>query len=118
PAAEDGRDIVRGYSDSVYWFRFTVQSGEPRRWLLDVPYPRMDEVQFYAPTGDGNYALTRAGDSVAPDARPIAHRNLVFPLETAAEPRTFYLRVSTQGTINLHAVLRTTEDFIAQSQTE
>lgn len=116
PAAHDGRDIVRSYSDSAYWFRFTLQSETPRLWLLDLPYSRMDEVQFYAPTGDGGYTLMRAGDSVAPHARPIAHRNLVFPLETSSEPHTFYLRVSTEGTINLHATLRTTENFIAHSQ--
>lgn len=117
PAATQGEDIRYGYTGAVYWFRFTVQGGtRGGPWLLDIGYPRIDEVTLYAPRGDGSYNVMQAGDSVLADARPAAHRSQVFVLRPASDVETYYLRIRTEGMISMPATLWTVEAFLGQDQ--
>ena len=100
-----------GYSRSAHWLRFSVANASSRRavYLLEVPFPSIDEIDLYRPVagarGAPNYELERGGDLQPFAARAIQHRNHVFRLALApGETQTYYLRASTQSvlTVPLH----------------
>jgi GGDEF domain-containing protein len=82
------------------WIRFTVPAmptGE--RWYLEVPYPGVDRVTLYLPTGQGNWSPRMAGDKLPVADWPVPHRQPILPLSVSStEARTHYLRVQ-NGTI-------------------
>lgn len=92
--------INLGYSSSVWWLRFEVEAGPgvPREWLLEVAFPTLDSVQYF---GSGGEHLS-AGDHLPFAARPLLHRNFVFPLHLSeAGANTFWLRVASEGTLSI-----------------
>jgi len=100
-----------GYTRSAHWLRFRVANASSRRadYLLEVPFPSIDEIDLYRPVagarGVPNYEVERGGDMRPFAARAIQHRNHLFRLSLApGETQTFYLRASTQGvlTVPLH----------------
>ncbi|WP_374499075.1 7TM diverse intracellular signaling domain-containing protein [Zoogloea sp.] len=96
-------DLNFGYSASTYWLRLDVsaEADAARSWLIELAYPSLDSVDFFAVEG-GVAAHLRAGDLMPHGARPFPHRNLVFPL--SVEPgggKTVYLRVSSGGSLTL-----------------
>ncbi|HJV27378.1 MAG TPA: diguanylate cyclase [Aromatoleum sp.] len=98
-----GSEINFGYSASAYWLRFTLRAEEieAHDWLLEVAFPSLDRVELYAPE-NGGYRQSVVGDLQPFSARPIANRNFVFPLLLAdGQARTYYLRISSSGTLTV-----------------
>ena len=89
-----------GYSSSVWWLRFEVEAGPgvPRDWLLEVAFPTLDSVEYFGPGGEH----LSAGDRLPFAARPLLHRNFVFPLHLSeAGANTVWLRVASEGTLTV-----------------
>jgi GGDEF domain-containing protein len=82
------------------WIRFTVPTmPTTERWYLEVPYPGVDRVTLYLPTGQGNWTPRTAGDKLPVAEWPVPHRQPILPLAVSqSEPRVHYLRVQ-NGTI-------------------
>lgn len=96
-------DLNFGYSTSVYWLRLNFQATSASPWLLEVAFPSLDRVDAYL--GEDRPPLL-AGDLQAFAARPIRHRNLVFPLDLpAGQALPVVLRVKSQGTLTLPLTL-------------
>ena len=118
PAAA-GAEINFGYSASAYWLRFTLapRMESPSDWLLEVAFPSLDRIEFHAPAGDGWQSAT-AGDLEPFAARPMAHRNFVFPLHLdGGQPHTFYLRIASAGSLTVPLRLWQPEAFALHNQT-
>lgn len=118
PAQPDSGDVSFGYSTSTYWLRLQLQAPAEQtgtaRWLLELPYPALDRVEFYA---DGDTRPLIAGDRQPFAERPVAHRHPVFPL--ALEPGqtlTLYLRVDSEGAVSLPLKLWSPEAFETHNQ--
>ncbi|HRP75254.1 MAG TPA: diguanylate cyclase [Rhodocyclaceae bacterium] len=116
----DSGDISLGYSSAPHWLRFDVRapySGtapQRGRWFLEVAYPALDRVEFYL--GDDTEPLV-AGDRVAFSTRPVAHRNLVFPLDLLpGESTTVILKVETEGSLTIPLVLWDASAFNLNTQ--
>lgn len=115
PSGLADRELNFGYSSSAYWLRFTLapQPGAARDWMLELGYPALDRVEFFGPAGE-HYL---AGDVLPFAARPVPHRNFVFPLRIAADrPATVHLRVASDGTLTLPLRLWRADAFQIQSQ--
>jgi len=98
-----GAEINFGYSASAYWLRFTLapRTELPSDWLLEVAYPSLDRIEFHAPAG-GGWQTTAAGDLEPFAARPMTHRNFIFPLQVdPGKPQTFYLRIASAGSLTV-----------------
>lgn len=98
----DGDNIIGGFTNSAYWVRFSVinTTEQSRNWKLEINYPLLDHIEFYAPDESGNYQKTVAGDKLPFHERPIEYRNFLFPLQ--AEPgleQTYYVRVKTDSSM-------------------
>ena len=105
-----------GYSSSVWWLRFEVEAGPevPREWLLEVAFPTLDSVEYFGPGGEH----LSTGDHLPFAARPLLHRNFVFPLHlSGAGANTVWLRVASEGTLTIPLRLWQAEAFWQKSNT-
>jgi len=117
PAAA-GAEINFGYSASVYWLRFTLapEIQQPSKWLLEVAFPSLDRIEFHAPAGK-RWLLATAGDMQPFAARPVVHRNFVFPLHLDGDsPQTFYLRIASTGSLTVPLRLWQPDAFSLHNQ--
>ncbi|MBI1175632.1 MAG: EAL domain-containing protein [Sideroxydans sp.] len=109
-AAAQGDEINFGYSASAYWLRLAVNAPAPQDMLLEVGFPSLDHVSFYA-GADGGWRQVDAGDLLPFDARPVYHRNFVFPVHLLSGSQTLYLRVQSAGTVTVPLHLWQPEAF-------
>ncbi len=103
-----------GYSSDVYWLRFTLtQDSLPRSWLLELPYPYLDDVRLYTPRSDGSMSEQRAGDHMPFASWPLPYRNFLFPLTLPPGhgTHTLYLRVATGDSLSVPLVVWEEEAF-------
>ncbi|MBK6357160.1 MAG: response regulator [Betaproteobacteria bacterium] len=96
-------DLNFGYSATAYWLRlrFNPATDAAAKWLLEVGYPSIDRIEFFARQGD-QLIRQQAGDLQPHTSRPYSHRNLVFPVELSpGTEQTVYLRVTSEGSLTL-----------------
>ena len=102
-----------GYDKAPHWLRFTIDPGaRDAELVLEVGQPSLDTVELYSPRAAGGFDVQAAGDQIAWDARPVAHRNHVFRLAiNAGAPATYYLRVASAGALIVPLTLYSAADF-------
>ena len=110
-----------GFTQARYWFRTQLlQPGSDENWLLELRYPPLDHVDVYLLDMNGEVLQAAHGG----DRRPFASRGirnrhftvlLPMPLN---EPVWLYIRVQTDGSLQLPAVLTRPEQFVADSRHE
>ncbi|GEM_PF-250547 len=108
-------DINFGYSDAAYWLRIPLDAppGTPRNWLLEIAYPTLDHVQVHTPVDHWI-----SGDRRPFGSRPLAHRNLVFPIRLAADDThpVLHIRVVSEGSLTVPLTLWQPHAFDHASQ--
>ncbi|HEX5802024.1 MAG TPA: 7TM diverse intracellular signaling domain-containing protein [Azospira sp.] len=96
-------DLNLGYSTSTWWLRLTLPAGVGGRRLIELAFPTLDRVEFFAP---GAAAPLLAGDELPFAARPLRHRNFVFPVDLQPDaPQTLHLRVRSAGSLTMPLTL-------------
>ena len=116
PGPDKANDALNfGYSSSAWWLRLSLDNPEAAQRLLEIAYPALDSVELYSPAADG-WRKQEAGDLLPFAARPVVHRNLVFPLQLAAGEQTFYLRVHSYGSVTVPLRLWQPEAFERENQ--
>ncbi|MFT6030092.1 MAG: PAS domain S-box-containing protein [Oleiphilaceae bacterium] len=98
----EGDNIIGGFTTSVYWVRFNVENinDSNHQWILEIDYPIIDLVEFYKPTGNGQYSKINAGDKYPFHERQIDYRNVAFSISSFAKSKqTFYLRFETESSM-------------------
>jgi diguanylate cyclase (GGDEF)-like protein len=111
PAQVKGDAAINfGYSPSAWWLRLDIEAdpAASRDWLLEVAFPTLDSVEYFGPGGE----RLSTGDRVPFAARPLVHRNFVFPVhlnQTGAS--TVWLRVASEGTLTIPLRLWQAEAF-------
>jgi len=91
-----------GFSRSTIWLRANVESAETGDWWLEIGYPLLDHVNLYVVRGDSVVKQVAVGDMRPFAERPMLRRNFVLPLAlTAHEPVSLYLRVHSDGTVQV-----------------
>lgn len=101
-----------GYSRSAFWLRIDLNyraesAAGLSRWWLELAYPPLDSLDLFLPDGPDSYRLAqRSGDALPFQERQIKQRNHLFELELAAgEPQRIYLRLESQGSIQIPLTL-------------
>ncbi len=101
-----------GFLPGVHWFRFSVVSriDRPHRWLLEIAYPHLDDITLFRVGQAEPVAVT--GRKLLFRNRPIPHHHFLLPLDLdAGQEATFYLRVHTEGSVQLPVYLHETSRF-------
>ncbi|AOY90307.1 sensor domain-containing diguanylate cyclase [Marinobacter salinus] len=104
-----------GFSDGAFWLRVTVPPNSANR-VLEIGYPLLDVVDvFWARNGEVilQYAT---GDTRPFHSRPIYHRNFVFLVPSNTETVTAFVRVKTQGSVQIPVSVVPSADFLAGEQ--
>jgi len=106
PLASDNANF--GYSDSAYWFRFTLENNDDshRDLLLEVGYPLLDSIHFYTLTGDRVNSEKHSGDLQPFKQRGFLYYNVVFPINVnPLEKKEVFLRVKTESSVQVPLTL-------------
>ncbi|WP_232901958.1 sensor domain-containing diguanylate cyclase [Marinobacter sp. G11] len=104
-----------GFSDGTFWLRVEVPP-EPRNRLLQVGYPLLDEVSVYWEQAGNIVETWHTGDTLPFRSRPIEHRTFVFLVPSNTEPVTAWVRVKTQGSIQIPVKVTPSAEFLAYEQ--
>ena len=114
--ADTRNDPNFGYTGAVYWLRVSLQvrAGGEGKWLAEVDFPTLDQVTLYVPQ---QHLEISEGDTLPFAARPIANRNLVFPLQLPAiPPQYLYFRVESEGSLTVPIRLWREDAFRSHNQ--
>ena len=110
-------DLSFGYVDSAYWLRIRIANQEHfvSHWILEISGlgRAIDRIDAYIPDENGVYRHHRSGDRVPFLERSVSHHATLFhvPLPAKGE-QTLYLRVKTNGTLQIPMTLWSSEAFV------
>jgi len=95
-----------GFTDSAYWFKLSVYpdtSALSEIWWMGITYPLLDDIKFYLLDAQGRLKVEKqSGDLYPFFERDIANRYFYFKLPfTSSEPYTIYLRIHTEGAMQV-----------------
>ncbi len=112
--------IYSSEKKSAYWIRFTVSN--PEDYLFDPVLEfydiKTDNIQLYIPDGN-TYQKKESGDLFPFRTREYQHINFVFDLNKIPKGNTtYYLRLKSNHTIYLYAVLRSHQRFVEYATQE
>lgn len=109
-----GEEVNFGFTQSAYWIRVPVQrtASAPKDWLLELHYTRINELDFYPPSGLPIYT----GSSRPFDTRPYFDRAFVFPMEVNTTPEFFYLRAQSGYSLTIPLTLWQPNAYRQQKQ--
>lgn len=111
-------DWNAGYTTDTVWLKFTL--GFPdiinNKYWLEISTATLDDVVLYLPQPDHSYISMQMGDHHPVSARPILHRNFIFPLfpEANGPALTYYARLQTTNTMTFHATLWQPHIFVSK----
>ncbi|MDL0432996.1 diguanylate cyclase [Marinobacter sp. TBZ242] len=104
-----------GFSDSSFWLRVEVPP-DPFNRVLEIGYPLLDDVRLYWFVGGERVEDYATGDRRVFSSRPIHHRNFVFLVPSNTEPATAYIRVRSEGSVQIPVRVIASADFLAGEQ--
>ncbi|MDK8462431.1 diguanylate cyclase [Marinobacter sp. SS13-12] len=114
PAAGD-ETLSFGFSNSSFWLRVKVPA-EPFNRVLEIGYPLLDDVRVYWFVGGNQVERHATGDRRVFSSRPIHHRNFVFLVPSNTEPATAYVRVRSEGSVQIPVQVIASSDFLEVEQ--
>ncbi|MEX0604894.1 EAL domain-containing protein [Marinobacter sp.] len=112
-------DINLGYHQQTHWFLISVTNAvaEHLDHYLELGYPMLDSVAFYQVRQDEIIHAVETGDARPFGSRAIEHRNFIFPVSMPAGSTTsIYLRVQTEGALQVPLMLWQEDAFHAASE--
>ncbi len=109
--------LAFGYVNAVYWLRVELTSLDRIRtpWLLEIAGlgRSIDEIDLFMLDDAGQWQRQRSGDSVPFEQRAIHHHAVLFALNLPSrQPVTLYLRVQTNGTLQIPATLWSSSRYV------
>lgn len=106
---QQARDLSFGFTQAAYWIRFELSrvSEAAPRWILDIPYVGIDDIQWYPPNGHAGVSGTTRGLQ----DRQIMTRAHAFYVDISEEKNTYYLRVQSSYPLTLPLTLTRTDTF-------
>ena len=115
------RVLNAGYSNSVFWIKVDLRYAPrvdlaPRHWLLELAYPPMDHIDLYLADEQGRFGLAqRTGDALPYSSRQIRQNNFLFDIPFSNyRPQTLYLRVHSQGSVQVPLALWSADAYMEE----
>ena len=114
PTTSD-RALNFGINNRPVWLRFEVPPENTSR-VLEIAYPVLDHVDVYWVQHDKVIASLHTGDQLPFAQRALQHRHFAFPLPRSDEPMMGYVRVQTEGSLQIPWRITLSADFLADDQ--
>lgn len=111
-------DWNAGYTTDTVWLKFTLNFPDTinNKYWLEISPATLDDVVLYFPQPDHSYSSIQMGDHYPLSARPIRHRNYIFPLfpDVRSPVHTYYVRLKTTNTMTFQATLWQPHLFVSE----
>ncbi len=110
-----------GYTDSAFWVHLRLSNGSAStiERVVEIAYPVLDYIDFYQVNGDQIIKQYQVGDRRPFSARPIDHRNFVFPISIDAQSdSSLYIKVKSGSSLQLPISIASEREFFASDQLE
>lgn len=109
-----------GYTDSSYWFKiFLKSSNDPLDKLLAIQYALLDHIEVFILDNGTLKQRYLTGDVFPFNQRPVRHRDFLFPIQFESnQTLELYIKVKTQGSLQVPIEIWEREQFIWQDQDE
>ncbi len=110
--AVDQESLMFGLTDAVLWVRVHLHNPESviQQRQLQIDTVRLEQVTLHRVDAEGRMQILHNGVAVPPPLRPIAGRNILFPLSLEPDASTtLLLRVQSRTPLTFKAVLWSTE---------
>lgn len=91
-------------SNSTFWFKFEIKhpAFAQEDWLVEVPYPPLDYVDFHYQDAQGRWQIERSGDRLSFRQKSIKTKINAFKLIFHSDSiHTFYVSVKTNGILQI-----------------
>lgn len=109
-----------GFSKAAYWVRFSLgmEQSLSNIVLLQLESAITDNVELYLPNGRGGFTKKVAGENLPFTQREIDYRTFLFHLpHHNGEVRTYYMRLQTEGSLQVPLSLWSHTAFIEHVDT-
>ncbi len=106
-----------GYKSSVYWMRFEIDNQlSTDKYILEFPYAPHDSITLYEQTKTNKHLAYYGGDLLPFSERDRKHRHVTFELTLPEkETRIYYVKIKSEGSLQLSVVLWDEETFSEKS---
>ncbi|MBA53097.1 MAG: hypothetical protein CMK89_01450 [Pseudomonadales bacterium] len=109
--------LTFGYVNASYWMRLHLHNTDrlDHRWILECSglSRAIDRIEAYIPDRYGVYQRHLAGDMVPFHERTIRHHSVLFGVDIPAEEtRHIYLKITTNGSLQLPMMLWSSDAYI------
>lgn len=111
--AIENENVNFGFTDSSYWFRFSVYSTSaiPQSMLFRISYPMIDYIELYQHR-NGNYIKEVGGDNFPFKQRKIIDVGFVYSLDIYPGGNIYYFKIKTTSSLNFTAMLFSVKGFL------
>ena len=101
-----------GYSQSAFWVRVKITNPEKVKgsWVLTVDYRILDFVNFYK-NENGRWKKIETGDQKVFSKRELNYKDLSVTIPEITNTTTTYIRVKTNGPIEIPVKLQTSKSY-------
>lgn len=120
---QSGSNFNIGISDSTYWFffklnHFSAASDKPLERLIEIPYPPLDNIDFYILNLQTNELRHyQSGDNHYFHDRPLVNNNHLFPVLLEHDQEAFVaIRVNSKGSLRIPIRIWNPKAFYAANQ--
>ncbi|MBW0148149.1 sensor domain-containing diguanylate cyclase [Marinobacter arenosus] len=114
-AFDEDEVLNLGFSDGAFWLKARVPP-QPQNRVLEIRYPLLDVVDVFWVVDGEIVRRYETGDSRPFASRPLYHRNFVFLVPSNTETATAYVRVKTQGAVQIPVEVLPSAEFLAGEQ--
>lgn len=110
-----------GFVHTPHWYKINLKNLNPEQkdYLLVIGYGLLSKIEYYKVQNNIIIERYNLGRSYNFSNRPIDHRNFIIPLKLDKNiDYTIYLRVETDGSLQLPLNIQTVSDFVKDEQYE
>lgn len=106
-SALSSRYLNLGFEENAQWIRVKIPAHvENKIFYLELEYPLLDSVSlFYKDTLSNTWQVKHSGDVFPFYQRDINYHNLIFKIPVSKESVSYYLRVKTNGSLQVSVKL-------------
>jgi diguanylate cyclase (GGDEF)-like protein/PAS domain S-box-containing protein len=107
-----------GFSDSVFWLKFSLQNTGQRlqELYLHIDYALLDKINVYQANGNKLLSAFDSGDHLPFQNRPVPFPTFLFPINIeSGSTSDVYIRIETQGTLQAPISIWNKDHFLLDS---
>jgi methyl-accepting chemotaxis protein len=115
-----GASVNFGFVNYTYWFRFTLRNEmkQGSNLYFEINYAMLDYIKFYMPEKKGEFHVVETGRMYPFKHREVFDRNFLFPLKEGPGPYAYYIKITTNSSLNFTPTIITYSGYINRLGTD